>query len=41
MEVIIKQMMKKVIVVESGDTDALPGSQLSVKNFTEIKQKHY
>ena len=34
----IKQMMKKVIVVDSGDTDLNVGVQLSLNNITKINR---
>ena len=39
LEVMIKQMMKKVIVVESGDTDLHVGVQLSLNNITKINRE--
>ena len=39
LEVMIKQMMKKVIVVESGDTDLNVGVQLSLNNITKINHE--
>ena len=38
LEVMIKQMMKKVIVVDSGDTDLNVGVQLSLNNITMINR---
>ena len=38
LEVMIKQMMKKVIVVDSGDTDSNVGVQLSLNNITKINR---
>ena len=38
LEVMIKQMMKKVIVVDSGDTDLNVGVQLSLTNITKINR---
>lgn len=38
LEVMIKQMMKKVIVVDSGDTDLNVGVQLSLNNITKINR---
>lgn len=37
-EVMIKQMLKKVIVVDSGDTDLNVGVQLSLNNITKINR---
>ena len=34
LEVIIKQMIRKMLVVESGDTDLLPGTKIDVVDFT-------
>ena len=39
LEVMIKQMMKKVIVVESGDTGLNVGVQLSLNNITKINRE--
>ncbi|WP_303012290.1 DNA-directed RNA polymerase subunit beta' [Holdemanella biformis] len=39
LEVMIKQMMKKVIVVDSGDTDLNVGIQLSLNNITKINRE--
>lgn len=38
-EVMIKQMLKKVIVVDSGDTDLNVGVQLSLNNITKINRE--
>ena len=38
LEVMIKQMMKKVIIVDSGDTDLNVGVQLSLNNITKINR---
>ena len=38
LEVMIKQMMKKVIVVDSGDTDLNVGVQISLNNITNINR---
>lgn len=38
LEVMIKQMMKKVIVTDSGDTDLNVGVQLSINNITKINR---
>lgn len=38
LEVMIKQMMKKVIVIDSGDTDLNVGVQLSLNNITKINR---
>ncbi len=33
-EVIVRQMLKKVVVVDSGDTDMVPGTRLDIEEFT-------
>ena len=38
-EVMIKQMLKKVIVVDNGDTDLNVGVQLSLNNITKINRE--
>ncbi len=38
-EVIIKQMLKKMRIVEGGDTGALPGTHISVGAFTELNKE--
>ncbi|WP_102029402.1 DNA-directed RNA polymerase subunit beta' [Salirhabdus sp. Marseille-P4669] len=38
-EVMVRQMLRKVRVVESGDTDVLPGSLLEVHQFKDANQK--
>ena len=38
-EIIIQQMMRRMKIVEGGDTAALPGSHVSVKNFTELNRQ--
>jgi len=35
-EVIVKQMLRKLRIVEGGDTGALPGNHLDVTRFTEL-----
>ena len=37
-EVVIRQMFKKVLVVEGGDTGLLPGSKLDLAEFTKINR---
>lgn len=37
-EVIIKQMLKKIRIVEGGDTGVLPGTRINVSKFTEINK---
>ena len=38
-EIIIHQMMRRMKIVEGGDTTALPGSHVSVKQFTELNRQ--
>jgi DNA-directed RNA polymerase subunit beta' len=38
LEIIIRQMMRKVYVVDAGDTDLLPGTRVDVDRFTEANQ---
>ena len=38
-EIIIHQMMRRMKIVEGGDTTALPGSHVSVKQFTELNKQ--
>ncbi|WEG12680.1 DNA-directed RNA polymerase subunit beta' [Pullulanibacillus sp. KACC 23026] len=38
-EVMVRQMMKKVRVVESGDTDVLPGALMDINNFKEANKQ--
>lgn len=38
-EVIIKQMLRKMSIVEGGDTGALPGTHISVSEFTELNKQ--
>ena len=37
-EVIVSQMVKKIKIIEGGDTGALPGTHVDVKRFTEINR---
>jgi DNA-directed RNA polymerase subunit beta' len=37
-EVMVRQMLRKVRVVDAGDTDALPGSLLELHQFKELNQ---
>jgi len=37
-EVMIRQMLKKLIVLDGGDTDLLPGSKVDVNEFTRVNQ---
>ena len=38
-EVMVRQMLRKVRVIEAGDTDLLPGSLLDVHQFTEANKE--
>jgi len=38
-EVMVRQMLRKVRVIEAGDTDLLPGSLLDVHQFTEANRE--
>ena len=38
-EVIVKQMLRKIVVVDSGDTDLLPGTRIEINRFTEANEK--
>ncbi len=38
-EVIVHQMLKKMRIVEGGDTGALPGTHVNVERFTELNKK--
>ncbi|AQQ51757.1 DNA-directed RNA polymerase subunit beta' [Planococcus lenghuensis] len=38
-EVMVRQMLRKVRVIEAGDTDLLPGSLLDIHQFTEANVK--
>ncbi|MGM8212750.1 DNA-directed RNA polymerase subunit beta' [Virgibacillus sp. W0430] len=38
-EVMVRQMLRKVRVIESGDTDVLPGSLLELHQFKEANEK--
>lgn len=38
-EVMVRQMLRKVRVIDSGDTDVLPGTLLDVHQFTEANKK--
>jgi len=33
-EVIVRQMMKKILVIDGGDTDMIPGTRLDIEEFT-------
>ena len=34
-EVIVRQMLKKVVIVDSGDTDMVPGTRMDIEEFSE------
>ena len=34
-EVIVRQMLKKVVIIDSGDTDMVPGTRMDIEEFTE------
>jgi DNA-directed RNA polymerase subunit beta' len=38
-EVMVRQMLRKVRVMDSGDTDVLPGSLLDIHQFTDANEK--
>ncbi|MBQ1879737.1 MAG: DNA-directed RNA polymerase subunit beta' [Bacilli bacterium] len=38
-EVIVRQMLRKMVVIDGGDTALLPGTRVSVERFTEANQK--
>ncbi|WP_110113963.1 DNA-directed RNA polymerase subunit beta' [Bacillus sp. CGMCC 1.16541] len=38
-EVMVRQMLRKVRVIDAGDTDVLPGSLLDVHQFTDANEK--
>ncbi|MCH3977156.1 MAG: DNA-directed RNA polymerase subunit beta' [Bacilli bacterium] len=38
-EVIIRQMLRKVVVVDGGDTELLPGMRVNVIRFTDINEQ--
>jgi len=33
-EVIVRQMLKKVLIIEAGDTDMIPGTRMDIEEFT-------
>ena len=39
LEIIIRQMLRKVVIRDGGDTGFLPGSRVSVEKFTEVNTK--
>ncbi len=40
-EIIVRQMSKRLTVILEGDTDLLPGSQVSISQFTEANKKAF
>ena len=38
-EVIVKQMLRKIVIIDSGDTNLLPGIRVEINTFTEANQK--
>ncbi len=40
-EIIIRQMLRKIHVVYEGDTDLLPGSRVSIKDFNDANKKAF
>ena len=38
-EIIVKQMLKKIRIVEGGDTGTLPGTHVNVTQFTELNRE--
>ena len=38
-EVMIRQMLRKLIILDGGDTDLLPGSKIDVSEFTRINRE--
>ena len=38
-EVIIRQMLRKMSIIESGDTDMLPGTRVSIQEFTNKNEE--
>ena len=39
LEVIIRQMLRKMMIIDAGDTDLLPGLKVDVERYTEANQK--
>ena len=39
LEVIIRQMLRKVIVIDKGDTNLIPGTRVDVETFTEANEE--
>ncbi|MGL4523430.1 MAG: DNA-directed RNA polymerase subunit beta' [Bacilli bacterium] len=40
-EVMVRQMLRKVRVLDAGDTDVLPGTLLDIHNFTDANKKAF
>ena len=40
-EVMVRQMLRKVRIIDSGDTDLLPGTLLDINHFTDTNRKIY
>ena len=38
-ELIVRQMLKKIVIESAGDSDFLPGSQVDTLEFTEVNEK--
>ena len=38
-EVIVKQMLRKMVIVDAGDTGLLPGTRIEVNRFTEANER--
>jgi DNA-directed RNA polymerase subunit beta' len=38
-EVIVRQMLRKVVVIDGGDTELIPGTRVSIVEFTEANEK--
>ena len=38
-EVMVRQMLRKIRVIEAGETDVLPGSLLDIHQFTDANEK--
>ena len=39
LEIIIRQMLRKVVIIDGGDTSMLPGTRVSLDKFTEENEK--
>ena len=38
-EVIVRQMLRKMLIIDSGDTSMLPGTKVNIVKFTEINEQ--